>query len=416
MPYVVPADHQTLLALCARAHPHAAHQAALRTAAQAVARWDGLIGQAEAEGMAPLLAAHLQQAGLTLPESVARALQAVVLRQRHAHQGRDQALQEILTTYQAAGIPVVLLKGAALARSVYPQPWLRPMRDLDLLVRTADAHRAQALLATCGFQQPPTPSAGMPDGHHHLASVIRTTEGVTVSIEIHHALDLYAPGRPLSTFDDLAPTLRPLRVHDTTAYMLGDADQLWHVYRHAFGDSLTGQRWRLIWVADMVSLVEAGLERIDWAQVRRQYPALMRVLPMLHTLTPWSPAVIERLQLPVAHVPAANTGQFTGWPYATVAEQWPKGVRQIIGDTFFPSAWWLRMHYGEGPSRLGGWRAWLKHQQYLWPHLRWALKLHATQHARWANRDNLQLTLLLYLIWQQHRAQRQRARDDSCGP
>jgi hypothetical protein len=38
----------------------------------------------------------------------------------------------------------------------------------------------------------------------------------------------------------------------------------------------------------------------------------------------------------------------------------------IAGDSFFPSPWWLRVSYGEGPSRGGYWKAWLAHQRWLW--------------------------------------------------
>ena len=40
-----------------------------------------------------------------------------------------------------AGVPFLVLKGAALAHLVYGDPRLRPMRDVDLLIRKADGRR-----------------------------------------------------------------------------------------------------------------------------------------------------------------------------------------------------------------------------------------------------------------------------------
>jgi hypothetical protein len=48
-----------------------------------------------------------------------------------------------------------VLKGAALAHLVYPEPLLRPMRDIDILVRAEEVYRGYALLPQIGFTPPP---------------------------------------------------------------------------------------------------------------------------------------------------------------------------------------------------------------------------------------------------------------------
>ncbi len=79
----------------------------------------------------------------------------------NCHQSYDRALTrqferrallfEAVDTLTAAGIEHAVLKGGALLGGVYPDPALRPIRDLDLLIRPADVARASALLITkCG--------------------------------------------------------------------------------------------------------------------------------------------------------------------------------------------------------------------------------------------------------------------------
>ena len=58
---------------------------------------------------------------------------------------RREALRAILLRLSEASVPVVVLKGAALAALVYPSPTLRPMGDIDLLVHARDRDRAEAL-------------------------------------------------------------------------------------------------------------------------------------------------------------------------------------------------------------------------------------------------------------------------------
>jgi len=60
-------------------------------------------------------------------------------------------LGKILRATQAAGIPVIPLKGAFLAEAVYGDIALRPMADLDLLVKPADLPRAVQALRDLGY-------------------------------------------------------------------------------------------------------------------------------------------------------------------------------------------------------------------------------------------------------------------------
>jgi hypothetical protein len=48
---------------------------------------------------------------------------------------REVALRKLLAAFNACGIPVILLKGSYLGRFVYKDAALRPMEDVDLLVR-----------------------------------------------------------------------------------------------------------------------------------------------------------------------------------------------------------------------------------------------------------------------------------------
>lgn len=59
---------------------------------------------------------------------------------------RQASLKRIVETLAGSGITAVALKGTSLAWTAYPHPGLRPMRDIDLLVRQRDAITAFELL------------------------------------------------------------------------------------------------------------------------------------------------------------------------------------------------------------------------------------------------------------------------------
>jgi hypothetical protein len=55
-------------------------------------------------------------------------------------------LERLLLEFSKKGIEVILLKGAALAVTLYPDNTLRPMGDLDLLIKESDLGAAITLV------------------------------------------------------------------------------------------------------------------------------------------------------------------------------------------------------------------------------------------------------------------------------
>jgi hypothetical protein len=53
-----------------------------------------------------------------------------------------RSASQILESFEAAGIPCLVIDGAALAASIYPESGLRPLRALDLFIPARDAVRA----------------------------------------------------------------------------------------------------------------------------------------------------------------------------------------------------------------------------------------------------------------------------------
>jgi len=66
------------------------------------------------------------------------------------HLARAAAIER---AFEADGIGMVLLKGAAIAPAAYADPALRPMTDVDLWIRDDEMPRACAVLVGLGFRQ-----------------------------------------------------------------------------------------------------------------------------------------------------------------------------------------------------------------------------------------------------------------------
>ncbi|MFP4396033.1 MAG: nucleotidyltransferase family protein, partial [Anaerolineales bacterium] len=362
-----------LMALCSRL----ACDAALyeRIASQAAAldpqAWGLLPHRAETHGIAPLLFTHLKAASAPAPIEVERALRGLALRHRLANRARMAVLRSILERLEAAGISVCVLKGAALAHLIYPTPGLRPMRDVDLLVRPSEARRAQRLLREMGFVAPPAESAELPDKHMAAASLDLDETGFVLSVEVHH--NLFLATYPLSmTLDDLTGPPQAFDIDGQPAYALDHADMLWHLCQHTRLSSGVFGANRLIWVADIVGYAEHFASEIDWTQLAARYPIVINTLSLLHFLTPLSEKLLASAPIPLGAPPRGIGLEFEGWPRTSLAAQREKGAWRILRDTFAPPAWWLRLYYGLGSAAPLVVTRWLRHP---WHILGWVAHL-----------------------------------------
>jgi hypothetical protein len=361
-------SHFTLLALCCRAQTDTIDGRLLTQEANKITDWSQVPTQAEWHGLGPLLYTGLKAADIEPPQNIKRDLQGLYLRHRHANGVRARVLAEILAAYQTAGIQALVIKGAALAHLLYPEPALRPMSDIDLLVKKSDARRGQELLAELGFHAPLPPSDRLPG--KHLLAATRLVEGLAVSVELHHNLFNFGTRASLELEKLTAPPI-PFALAGVTAYTLPYEEILWHQCQHL---ALIGQPFRLIWLADIVGLAERFAGEIDWDRVDQDYPLALSTLSLFHFIAPLSETLLGLAPLRIGRIPPGIGRPFEGWPSASIKRLRAagKGYGRIIGDTFWPSEWWLRLYYGLGSARPLFWHRWVVHPAQV---LRWGGRL-----------------------------------------
>ena len=154
--------------------------------------WDALLALAGEHRFGPLL--HRAAKDCARPERTA-ALREIAALQTQVSLAQAQVLQRASRTLGDAGIEHVALKGCVLAFALYPEPALRPLRDIDLLTRPDRAEEARETLLSKGFTHwPPAGSYGI-DHSHQLPPVF--DEASDTAIEIHHRLSATGwPGEP----------------------------------------------------------------------------------------------------------------------------------------------------------------------------------------------------------------------------
>lgn len=167
-------------------------------------------------------------------------------------------LAPIVTAIAAAGIPMLLLKGAALVARGIP-PGGRPMGDIDLLVRAADADRALALADRAPWKprDPVTPA------FRRAWNAVHHSDGDWCHLDLHWHL-FWQDRRPEAE-DGIWARAVPARFGEVPVLRPGDTDSLAHTLMHG---ARRGRTSAIRWVVDAWSLLRAGT--IDWELLLRE--------------------------------------------------------------------------------------------------------------------------------------------------
>ena len=306
--------------------------------------WAALAGDAERHGLAPLAHCCLAPHRHRVPDATMQQLDALVLRHRLWHRERTAVLADVLAAFRRASIDTIVLKGAALAWTIYQSPEVRPMADVDLLVPPAAARSAQLLLRRLGFD---AQSSRRRFGRyaHHLPVASRTQNGVTISIEIHRDALSHDTLSSISTIN-LTESARPFDVNGTQALALGHVDSLRHLTQHLLEPSWSG-RLRLVGVVDLLRYGLTFHESIDWQRLETSYPFVINALRCLHFVIPL-PAPLARYAPPASLAAPAGAGEAIRPLRAILAGGSHAGMMR---ELFSPPGWWLHAYYGVPPDR-----------------------------------------------------------------
>jgi hypothetical protein len=154
---------------------------------------------------------------------------------------------------RAVGIDPLLFKGPTIAAR-YPEPGLRPMDDIDLLVPPEEADRAHAALAAAGWKLIARP------GEHYDAAFLHP-EVPHLPVELHRALSSADEDGTRLTIERLWQARRPTTVLGVESLGLPPEEDLIAVAAHAAKPFHNFSR--LVWAVDLAMLVHAEPD-LDW--------------------------------------------------------------------------------------------------------------------------------------------------------
>jgi len=203
--------------------------------------WDHLVILAGIQGVDGFVYYHMNRLGLlsSLPKSVPDQLEDSYARTRKRTLAILNEAEVLSTRLEHALIPVIALQGLSLINTLYQDPGLRQLGDMDLLVKPGDKNRLKELLCQAGFWSP----------YRNYPDLLLKSD---VLIDIHtHVLNLdRIESRRYLFPENLAPMWEkaiPLFNQANGLLTLDPCDNFIALAAHALKHSYS----RLIWLVDL---------------------------------------------------------------------------------------------------------------------------------------------------------------------
>jgi Uncharacterised nucleotidyltransferase len=241
------AVENSLILACVRTEPDVQR---IRELVESWPQWPVIVRKAERWRVVPSVYLQLRR-GAQMPGSVAEGLKHLYYRDAIRGIAKRELLRVALLRFAEASVPVIVLKGAALATLVYQSHALRPMRRIELLVHRRDLARLEAILRS--LREAPGAAVGGRQGNALLDVRHDIFGGVS---EMPAAV-----GMPI---EDFWARARPVQIASVPTLVFGHEDLLLHLAMHLTAQSFVG-RVRIL--CDIGETCRRYGDAIDWNQL-----------------------------------------------------------------------------------------------------------------------------------------------------
>ena len=257
----------SLILACVRAEPDVQR---IRELVERCPEWPVVVRKADRWRVVPSVYLQLRQGARSghVPGPVAEGLKHLYYRDTIRSLAKRELLRAALLRFEQASVPVIVLKGAALATLVYQSHALRPTRRIELLVQIRDHARAEAVLRS--LREAPGPPVGGPHGYALL------------NVRGHiFGQNSVMPAAVRIPIEDFWARARPVQIASLPTLVFGHEDLLLHLAMHLTADAFVG---RVRTLCDIGETCRRYGDAIDWSQLIARAWAYDLAKPLYYSL------------------------------------------------------------------------------------------------------------------------------------
>jgi hypothetical protein len=239
--------------------------------------WTRFTLLARHHGIVPILFRALHERAASVPAEWLNIFKAEYVTNAFHNTLAQTSVDAIGAILGSERIPVIVMKGAALLRTLYDDQGLRSLCDVDLLVDERDIERADTQLQAQGLLLPLSEEVG---SRCHYSLVYCFQQPRTIPVELHWRI--FERYRPYAfDLDAVRAQARPLPGMPPNVLVMAPEHELAHLClhldRHAitYRSLLRRKDWcellllpqgsgRLVWLYDIALYLQRRSELIDW--------------------------------------------------------------------------------------------------------------------------------------------------------
>jgi hypothetical protein len=272
---------------------------------------------------------------------------------------RERTLSGLLDQLAAAGVDVLLLKGAGLAYTAYPSPHLRPRADVDVMLPRIALERAERTLEAAGWARAVEPEAELITAQRHY--VLAKPPAFAEQLDLHWKIAIPQIFGDTIAFEELrsravpvaalGPHARTLSAPDglfvaclhRVAHHQDMVDLLWLWDIHLLASRLSDEeRARFSGLAARASMRAVCTRGLELASVRFRTPRAADLIAALRPMPGQRPEPSARFlgglrQVDVLRSDLAALGG------------WRQGLA-LVAEHLFPPAAYIRSIYPRYPA------------------------------------------------------------------
>lgn len=175
----------------------------------------------------PLMYSKIKTHQIAIPEDLKVVLRNEYLSCSGNDLRRKAQLHEVVGILHNHGIDHILLKGSHLAEKVYANSVLRPMCDIDVLIKKSDLRQACALLQTAGYLSSKSAYCDSElNSNKHIPPLLKAG-GLAVELHWHVGAQY-----PVSNLESLWGRAQTIKIDGLETKVLSPEDLLLHISIH----------------------------------------------------------------------------------------------------------------------------------------------------------------------------------------
>lgn len=229
-----------------------------------ISEWNEMLSALRAHWIIPLLYWKIGHLPHTLypPEGITTQMRQSFLWSRGRSFQMERQLRVIIEAFNEDGISVLVLKGPALARAIYPDPATRPSSDIDLLVLPEHVIKARNILGSLGYKCLEKRFETFRNFHCDEEFIHKKDSKNNIGVEIHWALSMFSGSKWKVDINEIFSRSVKIETPGLSFMILHPVDNLIHASLHMLiGHS---QDLRLIWIYDCALLAHHITLTNDW--------------------------------------------------------------------------------------------------------------------------------------------------------